>query len=166
MLNEGLKHSQRVYKGVYEFTNLVKREAVLEKESSNIGDVLHEFLSGTAYLNQVKIETLPTIEVNRSLFCTAIDNLIRNGLSYNDSASKVVRIYMENDSTLAVEDNGRGMSQTEFEQFSQPYARKDGQEESGSGLGLNICAAILEEHGFKISCKKLAVGTKISIKIK
>jgi hypothetical protein len=33
-------------------------------------------------------------------------------------------------------------------------------------LGLNICKAILEEHGFKIFCEKNEIGTKIKIKMK
>ena len=67
---------------------------------------------------------------------------------------------------LIVQDNGRGLTQEEFEKLSKPYVRKVGQNESGSGLGLNICLAILEEHGFKISCEKNEIGTKIKIKLK
>jgi len=31
---------------------------------------------------------------------------------------------------------------------------------------LNICVAILEEHGFKLTCEKIDEGTKMKIKIK
>ena len=31
MIKEGLNHTQRVYKSVYEFTNLVKKDAELTK---------------------------------------------------------------------------------------------------------------------------------------
>ncbi len=103
--------------------------------------------------------------VNDALFCTAVDNLIRNGLKYNDAPTKLVRIYMEKD-TMVVEDNGRGMSQEEFTELSKPYTRKKDQKEQGSGLGLNICAAIIEEHGFKMSVEKLEQGTKLKIKLK
>lgn len=166
MIKEGLKHSQKVYKGVYEFTNLVKKDVVLSKELVNLKEILHNYLSSTAYLSQVIIEDLPTIEVNEPLFCTAVDNLIRNGLKYNDSATKMVKIFMENDSTLIIQDNGRGLTQEEFEQLSQPYTRKENQKEPGTGLGLNICIAILKEHKFEISCEKNEIGTKIKIKIK
>jgi signal transduction histidine kinase len=50
--------------------------------------------------------------------------------------------------------------------LSKPYVRKEGQKESGSGLGLNICLAILSEHGFNVSCQKNNIGTKITIKLK
>jgi signal transduction histidine kinase len=110
-------------------------------------------------------DNLPTIEVNEPLFCTALDNLIRNGLKYNDSDTKFVKIYSEGD-MIFIQDNGRGITQEDFNYLSKPYTRKEGQKESGTGLGLNICVAILEEHGFKITCEKNETGTKMKIKFK
>ena len=166
MIKEGLKHSQKVYKGVYEFTNLVKKDVVLNKTECNIKDILKDYLSSTAYISQVMLDdNLPTIEVNEPLFCTALDNLIRNGLKYNDSDTKFVKIYSEGD-MIFIQDNGRGITQEDFNYLSKPYTRKEGQKESGTGLGLNICVAILEEHGFKITCEKNETGTKMKIKFK
>ena len=165
MIKEGLKHSQKVYKGVYEFTNLVKKDVVLNKTECNLKTILNDYLSSTAYISQVIIDDLPTIDVNESLFCTAIDNLIRNGLKYNDSDTKFVKIYSD-ENYIIVQDNGRGITQEDFDHLRKPYTRKEGQKESGTGLGLNICVSILEEHGFKITCEKNEIGTKLKIKIK
>ena len=166
LLKDGLTHTQKIYKGVYEFTNLVKKDATLNKETCDLKQILVDYLSGTSYVSQVNIEKLQTIEVNQALFCTAVDNLIRNGLKYNDSDSKFVNIFAEDEDYIIIQDNGRGMTQKEFENFSQPYIRKEGQAESGSGLGLNICVAILQEHKFEVSCEKNNIGTKMKIKIK
>jgi signal transduction histidine kinase len=165
MIKEGLKHSQKVYKGVYEFTNLVKKDVVLNKAECDLKTILNDYLSSTAYISQVIIDDLPTIEVNEPLFCTAVDNLIRNGLKYNDSDTKFVKIYSD-ENTVYIQDNGRGITQEDFDHLCKPYTRKEGQKESGTGLGLNICVAILEEHGFNISCEKNEIGTKMKIKIK
>jgi signal transduction histidine kinase len=165
MLKEGLKHTQKVYKGVYEFTNLVKKDVILTKEHLDLREILISYLSSTAYSSQVAIDWLPTIDVNEPLFCTAIDNLIRNGLKYNDSDTKIVAISMEDNGNLIIQDNGRGMTQDEFDYLSEPYYRKEGQKELGSGLGLNICIAILKEHGFSITCEKNEIGTKMKIKL-
>jgi nitrogen fixation/metabolism regulation signal transduction histidine kinase len=73
---------------------------------------------------------------------------------------------MEGERHMIVQDNGRGMTQEEFHWLSRPYVRKKGQKETGTGLGLNICIAILKEHGFSVMCEKNDIGTKIKIKIK
>ncbi len=49
------------------------------------------------------------------MFCTAVDNLIRNGLKYNDSDSKFVKIYSEDDSVY-IQDNGYTFSIGKFTQ--------------------------------------------------
>ena len=162
LVKEGLAHTQKVYAGVKEFTNLVKPDAVLEKQDHSLQVLLEDYLESTAYRKQVVLDNLPTIKVNGPLFCTAIDNLIRNGLKYNDSPTKVVTV-RGLEGCIAVIDNGRGMTQREFNKYSKPYVRKEGQVESGSGLGLNICIAILREHGFSVTCEKLSPGTLIRI---
>ena len=165
MIKEGLRHTQKVYKGVYEFTNLVKPDAILSKSECSLLDILNDYLSSTAYKNQVSIEDLGVWSVNEPLFCTAVDNLIRNGLKYNDSDSKYVKIY-RTESDIIIEDNGRGLTREDFFYLAQPYIRKEGQSESGSGLGLNICIAILKEHGFTIDCKKREEGgTQLKISL-
>ncbi len=166
MIKEGLRHTQKVYKGVYEFTNLVKKDAVLDKNICSLNTILEDYLSATAYRPQVILEDLGESVVNEALFCTSVDNLIRNGLKYNDSPSKFVKIYRIDD-VIFIEDNGRGLSAEDFKYLSQPYTRKEGQKESGTGLGLNICIAILEEHGFPITCDKLPEGgTQMKIQLK
>jgi len=156
MLEEGLKHTQKVYEGVYEFTNLVKHNTKLNVEYKNILESLREFVSSTSYKSQVILDPSLDykIKINEALFCTAIDNLIRNGLKYNDSATKFVKIYKRG-AYIMVEDNGRGMSNNEFKHYSKEYIRNINQKESGSGLGLNITQAILREHKFSIRSEKL-----------
>jgi signal transduction histidine kinase len=164
LINEGLEHSRQVYRGVYEFTNLVRDGESISKELVKLDQALVEYLKRTSYADQVIISDLPEVEVNEPLFCTAVDNLIRNGLKYNDSKTKKVEIYMD-EGFLVVQDNGRGISQEEFDELSKPYTRKKNQEEKGTGLGLNICVAIFKEHGIDISVEKLVVGTRIRIGI-
>ncbi len=110
MVKEGLSHTQRVYKSVYEFTNLVKQNVVLNKSVVNAKDLIWKYISPNSYSVQVEISELGDMEVNETLFCNAIENLIKNGLSYNDSDVKKVKIYNEEE-YLIVEDNGRGFTQ-------------------------------------------------------
>ena len=68
---------------------------------------------------------------------------------------------------LLVDDQAGGclVGDSQFEKLSEPYAR-GGKDETGSGLGLNICNAIIEEHGFTITSEKIETGTKIRITLK
>ena len=163
MIKDGLAHTQKVYKSVYEFTNLVKHTVVLDRTDVNIKESLLKYLTNTSYKNQVVIDELIPLYVNETLFWNAIDNLIKNGLRYNNSETKEVKIYMENDD-LIIEDNGVGFSQKEFESVTGQYLKKE--DDSESGLGLGITKTILEEHGFSITCEKNEIGTKMKIKIK
>ena len=165
MVKEGLNHTQRVYKSVYEFTNLVKQNVVLNKTLSDVKDLVWKYISPNSYSSQVEISDLGEMEVNEILFCNAIENLIKNGLSYNDSEVKKIKIYNEEE-YLIVEDNGRGFSQKDFDKHLKKYSKKADVTGDEKGLGLNICVAILEEHGFKLTCEKIDTGTKMKIKIK
>jgi light-regulated signal transduction histidine kinase (bacteriophytochrome) len=166
MIKEGLSHTQKVYKNVYEFTNLVKQNVVLDKKNTNLTELLKIYINTTSYGSQVSIGDLVDIEVNDILFCNAIDNLIRNGLKYNDNNNKYVNIYME-DNNLVLEDNGRGLSQKQFDSILNSYSNRKNKDidKDTHGLGLNICKAILQEHGFDITSERLKTGTKIKIKI-
>ena len=162
MIREGLQHTQKVYKKVHEFTSLVKSDVQMETQTLHITDVLKRYLSNISYANQVEIsDNLPELDINETLFCTAIDNLIKNGLKYNNSSEKLVKIYQEDNMYITIEDNGVGLSDTDFKRLS----RSKQQKESGSGLGLNICTAILLEHGFSVTSEQITQGTKIKIKI-
>jgi signal transduction histidine kinase len=165
MVKEGLNHTQKVYKSVYEFTNLVKQNVVLNKSVVNLKDLIWKYISPNSYSSQVEISDLGDMEVNETLFCNAVENLIKNGLSYNDSEVKKVKIYNEEE-YLIVEDNGKGLSQKQLEKHLTKYSKKADVTGEEKGLGLNICVAILEEHGFKLSCEKIEGGTKMKIKIK
>ena len=166
LIEDGLRHAQKVYSGVYEFTNLVKNNSQMSLTECSVKEILEDYLRLTAYKNQVILDdNLPKdLKLNEALFCTAVDNLIRNGLKYNDSPTKWVKIYSEK-GFICIQDNGRGLTSKEFWELSKPYARKEGQKESGTGLGLNICIEILKEHGFEIIIGKVKEGTKIKIKI-
>ena len=162
MIKEGLDHTQKVYKSVYEFTNLVKQNVILEKKHQDTKELLTTYFSKTSYNKQVKINELPNLEVNSVLFCNAIENLVKNGLKYNKNENKEVSIFIE-DNYIIVQDNGVGMTEKEFKKHIKSFSNENKGE---IGLGLNISIAILKEHGFDLECEKNEIGTKMKIKIK
>lgn len=163
LLEEGIAYTQKVYEGVYAFTNLVKEDSVLDLAPTDLGIAIREFIETNPYNHQVFIEDLPAIPVHKVLFCTAIDYLIKGGLKFNDNEEKWVKIYMEGDSILCVEDNGIGLSREDFLLYCKPYIREETKTSSPQGLELNIAVAILEDHGFLIEPEKIETGTIFKI---
>jgi light-regulated signal transduction histidine kinase (bacteriophytochrome) len=160
MISEGLAHTQKVYKGVYEFTNLVKVKVDFKKEKIDVKSALEEYFANTSYSSQVTVEDIGEMEVNKQLFCTAIDNLVRNGIKYNANKNKMVYVFKENDN-IVIKDNGTGLSKKQFNEI----IKKGVDIESETGLGLSITKAIVEEHGFSIDCDLIDEGTQITITI-
>jgi PAS domain S-box-containing protein len=64
LIEEGLSHAQKVYTGVKEFTNLVKKDARLDKNNYNLCEILRDYLKSTNYSKQVKIDELMVRDVN------------------------------------------------------------------------------------------------------
>lgn len=165
LLEEGIAYSQKVYKGVYAFTSLVKEDSILETEYCNIQKALVEHISGSAYASRVHVKEIGSFPVHKVLFCTAVDNLIKGGIRFNERDEKRVDVYLEKPSTLCIKDNGVGLSKQEFLLYCKPYLRKDTAETAPRGLDLNIAVAILEDHGFSVMPERLAEGTVFRINL-
>ncbi len=168
LLKEGLNHAQRVYQGVYAFTNLVKDKSQIEKKKLNIKSILDEHFSSNAYSHMIEISEVGEFYVNKSLFCTAIENFVKNGIAYNDSGPfRKVRIYSRYVDEITIADNGRGLTQIEYDYQTMPFLREETNNVNQiTGLGINIANAILVEHGFKVVVDELDSGTAIRITMK
>ena len=169
LLQEGIQYTQQVYQDVYAFTNLVKGDEILEMEDVDLTLVLTDFLKDKAYGEKVNVAELPTIRINKYLFCVALGNLIKGGLQFNESETKWVKVYMGSPDVLCVHDNGVGLSREEFISYCKPYVRLKGVDEATTkiyqGLELNIAVAIIEDHGFHIEPEKLELGTIFRINL-
>jgi light-regulated signal transduction histidine kinase (bacteriophytochrome) len=168
LLQEGLNHAQRVYQGVYAFTNLVKDRGQIEKEELDIKEVLTQHLSTNAYSHMVEIEDCGKLFINRSLFCTAVENFVKNGIAYNSSGPyRKVRIYKSYENEITIEDNGIGLTQQQYDIQTMPFLREEVNNINQiTGLGINIANAILIEHGFRVKVDRLTNGTAIRIILK
>ena len=122
MLEEGIKHTKKVYDGVCSFTNLIINEEKIDKSLHSLEKIISEHISSSAYKNLVEISEIGEFRVNKPLFCVAIDNLIKGGLKYNESKNKYVKIYLEKNN-LCVEDNGVGMTKREFLEYCKPLCQ-------------------------------------------
>jgi hypothetical protein len=162
MLNEGIDYTQKIYRGVYAFTNLMQDDAIIGKEEIQLNEALEKYLCHTAYKMKVQIDDLGTAEVQPTLFCVAIDNLIKGGLQFNNSDTKWIKIYRKKD-ILYVEDNGVGLSKEDFLRYCKPWSQLATANNNIQGLDLNIAVVILEDHGFRLEPYLTKEGTRIEI---
>lgn len=160
-LEKGINHAQMVYKGIYSFTGLVKQEKHLDVVEFNLGDSLAQYLEYVAYNSFVEVKDLPNISGSPSLMCSALLQLIQNGVQYNHNLEKKVVVYADEEESIYVEDNGTGMTQEEFNQNIFP---KDSM--IVRGMGLSIATVIFEEHNYSIEVIPKEMGTIMKIKKK
>jgi signal transduction histidine kinase len=101
------------------------------------------------------------IEVDRRLICSAVGNLLRNGVKYSHEGGTVeVRGRVaEGRITIEVEDSCGGLAPGMVEAAFAPFVRLDpgesGQRTSGFGLGLAIAKQAVDAHGGNIRVQNL-----------
>jgi len=156
-MNITQSNAQNMYNLVEEILeySLVKAEGikVMEVDMNEVLDLVEKNLSN--FLDEknaeVKYGKLPKIEANHHQMLQLFQNLVGNGLKYNNSEEPKVTISVfEEDEYLVfkVEDNGIGISpeyhKTVFEIFKRLHNQSEYQ---GSGVGLAICNKIVSNHG-------------------
>jgi signal transduction histidine kinase len=110
-------------------------------------------------------------EVDRAYVHSALNNIIENAMDAcsKDDAAKTHKIVFgvkkrENEFNFEISDNGIGMDSEAQEKLFTPFFSTKGSK--GTGLGLFIAGAIIEQHGGEIVVKsKLNQGTSFKIRI-
>ncbi|RMF01952.1 MAG: GHKL domain-containing protein, partial [Bacteroidetes bacterium] len=113
-------------------------------------------LQQSAYQHaDVQIADLPTYYGNASEFYLIFQNLIQNGIKYNQNKTPQIRIWAtQTDTTiyLHVRDNGIGIKPEFQSQVFEFFKRLHTREEyEGTGLGLGLCKRIVEGYQGEIT---------------
>lgn len=109
------------------------------------------------------------ISMEAELMKTVFINLIDNAGKAIDEKGKIeiTGRKMQQDYTVTISDNGRGMETEELDKIMGAFYRVDksrSQRQGGVGLGLSICDEILKLHGFEISFEsEVNIGTTVTI---
>ncbi len=148
--------------------NNIEEKVLLSNTKEVIADISHSLIAHTDRKNDVQmfLENA-TIKISQYHFRKIIYELLDNALKFsslNDEIWVVARI-IDNNYTISIKDNGRGMADTQiskidaFKQFDRNIY-----EQQGNGLGLIIAKELTELNKgiFKIKSQK-EYGTKITL---
>jgi signal transduction histidine kinase len=108
---------------------------------------------------------LPQISADRSRLIQALNNLVSNALKFTPSGEQVRIEAREQGAEVVVEvsDTGPGISEEDQKKLFQRFFRSDAvrqQRVPGSGLGLSIVRAIIQQHDGGVYCRsQLGAGT-------
>lgn len=120
-----------------------------------VTDVCHRLQQQFAGCLRWRADDLPTIEGDKSQLTILFQNIIENGIKFNER-EPFIQIKSEINAeeyscTLSVIDNGIGMEQRFAQEIFEPFVRlHGGMRFSGSGLGLSIVKRVVENHGGEI----------------
>lgn len=145
------------------FSRLSKDEMALT--SCDLNDVIHDsltLLQSRIDEGDIKIKipnVLPSVSGDKDMLVEIFNNLISNGIKYNDSERKIITIGItENQNkdgsyqTIFIRDNGIGIKEKHLSRVFDIFKRLHGKNKygGGSGAGLTITKKLVEKHGGKI----------------
>lgn len=178
--NKGLQYlnyikaaSERMFSLTEEILMYAKLENIsVEKDAFDVSEVLDqvdfELQETTSKEFRITYNDLPVVYSNRGLCQVLFENLIENGIKYNEN--KIAQISVTHNSTetdhiFYIEDNGIGIPTEDQENVFDMFTRLHGKEEyEGTGIGLAICRKIISLLGGTMELSsKVGEGTKFTV---
>ena len=180
-LNIIVKESEklkRIINNILEFSKNENDKLSYKLEKSNLTEIVESTLKEMNYFLEInKFEVELAIEHN--IFANvygegikqALSNLISNAVKYSASNKKlIIRLFQSASNVfIEVEDFGIGMSQEELDLIFEKFYRINSDENetvSGTGLGLTVTKAIIEEQNGKLMVEStFGKGSKFIIEL-
>ncbi len=149
-LIEDILEFSRFSNGEFAFKNEALND-IIDLTIDNIRDTIHSKNAVIHYTN------LPTIYCNKTQMISLFQNLIENGLKYNQSNVPSINITCEDNVKgyeILISDNGIGIEKRYQDRIFEMFYRLHNQGEyEGSGIGLSSCKKIVTYHGGEIKVK-------------
>ena len=168
----------RIHRTARNVEQLISLLLVLVKDPSRLGAAservaLDQLLPGIVedhrHLTQDKgltlvLESMPSCEIAapEAIVQAAIGNLLRNAIENSDRG--VIRIRLQADATVVIEDPGHGMSP---EEISELYARVARGGRDGGGIGLDLISRLCEHLGWRLAFSSVpGSGTRTTLRLR
>ena len=159
--DKDFEYAQFIQSGVRQSTQLIEDLLNYSRMDKNIGDpivldlnelVLDILNSNSHYLGEknasFEINILPQVKGHASLLTLIWQNLILNGLKYNDSEQPNITVGCDNikgKTTFWIRDNGIGIAPQFQEEIFRMFRRLHTSDKyEGTGIGLAFCKRVVE----------------------
>ena len=168
-----LNAAKNIYNLIEEMRRLAKKEQrQYEMENVSITDVLDKIVNFIRFDKLLEHRTLttdfqarPSTLLNEEKFGQVIINLIRNAAYATSDDTGEIHLRVTTNgryALIAIQDNGCGIPEEHLKKIWDPFFTTKGEE--GTGLGLDICKRIIEEHHGTITCiSQVTLGTTFTI---
>ncbi len=126
----------------------------LDRLVREVGDIYEPIAENKGVDLRVAAPAELSVHGDRDLLIEAIANLVDNAIKFTPTGGQVkIELVRDNgDSVVRVTDTGCGIAEQEREAVLRRFYRSDKiRNTPGSGLGLNLVAAIVKLHGFRLA---------------
>lgn len=126
---------------------------VLNLEYYDLNESVHQLIQlecTEEQLPRVKLqiaEDFPLVKMDLRLFQHALQNLLRNALSYTQGDICIKGFHRDNELIILVEDHGNGIAEEYQARLFGKFYRLPNTSPGGSGLGLSIVKGFAKLHG-------------------
>ncbi len=157
MARQGADQMYTLIQDVLEYSQLKKINS--EPQKINLNHVMQKVINNLGealYKNNldISIDHLPVIKVQEAHIIQVFQNLIENGLKYNENKNPRVQVIyhnLEDQHLFEIKDNGIGIDLKYQNQIFEMFKRlHNSTEYSGSGIGLAICKKIIQANDGRI----------------
>jgi two-component system phosphate regulon sensor histidine kinase PhoR len=163
MIRDENKRMHAQVENVLRISKLEKKELDIEKESSNIEDIINDAIEHVNLILEDRQGTITShfdaartsVLINDVHFTNVIVNILENAIKYSPDTPKI-DIYTENIKDMVlikVKDNGLGMSKVAQKRIFEKFYREhtgDIHNVKGHGLGLAYVKRIVEDHNGQV----------------
>jgi len=143
--------------------------AVLQREPTDLGDLVREVTAGAAVISEIE-PGLPRLQLDRVRMRLLLRNLVDNAVRHGAGAQPpLVRVARDGDSrvVLTVRDFGPGVEDAVLPGLAEPFYRPDVSREratGGVGLGLYLSRLIAQAHGAAFEMRNARPGLEIGVR--
>ncbi|WP_418262660.1 sensor histidine kinase [Flavobacterium faecale] len=163
MIRDENKRMHAQVENVLRISKLEKKELDIEKESTNVEDVINDAIEHVSLILEDRGGTITShfeaarncVLINEVHFTNVIVNILENAIKYTSGVPEI-NIYTENIKDMIlikVQDNGLGMSKVAQKRVFEKFYREhtgDIHNVKGHGLGLAYVKRIVEDHNGQV----------------